>query len=79
VTGSRSLKKAAKARGSCLNQYVLGLLESDHDLHARRARMRKGRKEFRAFVAALPYMGDSTPLIREDRDTDHGRERSHRL
>ena len=30
--------------------------------------MREGRNEFRELVKSLPYMGDSTDLIREDRE-----------
>ena len=70
----KSLKKAAKAQGRSLNQYVIHLLELDHDERARRERMKKGWKEFRQFVETLPHMSDSAALIREDRDSNHGRE-----
>jgi len=33
-------------------------------------RMRASSEELERFVAALPLLDDSTPLIREDRDRD---------
>jgi plasmid stability protein len=67
----KQLKKAAKSQGRSLNSYVINVLKLSSEEHARRQRMRKGRKEFREFVKSLPYMGDSTPLIREDREHGH--------
>ena len=67
----RQLKKSAKSQGRSLNSYVINVLKLSSEEHARRQRMRKGRKEFREFVKSLAYMGDSTPLIREDREHGH--------
>ena len=67
----KELKKVAKAHGQSLNSYIVHRLELDARESSRRARMRKGREEFRKFVKSLPYMGDSTELIREDREHGH--------
>jgi hypothetical protein len=48
------------------------VLKLSQEEHARRRRMRDGWKGYREFMKSLPYMGDSTPLIRE------GREHSYR-
>jgi hypothetical protein len=65
------LKKAAKAHGRSLNSYIIHVLELDAAERARRARMRASRDVFRTFVKSLPSMGDSTELIREDREHGH--------
>jgi hypothetical protein len=65
------LKKAAKAQRRSLNSYIIHVLELDAEERARRARMRASRNVFRRFVKSLPYMGDSTDLIREDREHGH--------
>ena len=49
----------------------LGNLKLSEEEHARRQRMREGWREYREFMKSLPYMGDSTPLIREDREHGH--------
>lgn len=67
----KQLKRTAKSQGRSLNSYVIGVLKLSQEEHARRQRMREGLKEFREFVKSLPYMGDSTPLIREDREHGH--------
>jgi antitoxin FitA-like protein len=65
------LKKTAKAQGRSLNSYIIHVLELDAAESTRRARMRAGREGFRRFVKTLPYLGDSTELIREDRENAH--------
>ncbi len=65
------LKKAAKAQRRSLNSYIVHVFELDAEKHARRARMRTGRDVFRRFVKSLPSVGDSTDLIREDREHRH--------
>jgi Antitoxin FitA-like, ribbon-helix-helix len=67
----KELKKVAKSHGQSLNSYIVHKLELDARESARRARMRKSREEFRKFVKSLTYMGDSTELIREDREHGH--------
>jgi plasmid stability protein len=61
-------KEAAQAEGRSLNGYIVALLKASTDERERRKLMRQNRAEFRAFLASLPNMGDSTPLIREDRE-----------
>ena len=65
------LKKAAREQGQSLNAHVISLLEASVAERRRRQRMRDGRDTFRSFVASLPPLGDSTELIREDRDRGH--------
>jgi hypothetical protein len=65
------LKEAAKAEGRSLNGYVVALLKASSEERNRRKRMRDGRAEFRAFLASIPKMDDSTALIREDRELGH--------
>jgi plasmid stability protein len=67
----KQLKKTAKLEGRSLNSHVIGVLKLSEEEHARRQRMREGAKEYREFMKSLPYMGDSTPLIREDREHGH--------
>jgi plasmid stability protein len=67
----KELKKAAEARGQSLNGYIVHVLKLDAEERARRARMRKNKDELRKFVKSLPYMSDSTELIREDREHGH--------
>jgi hypothetical protein len=45
-------------------------VEFEAEERARRARMRASREEFRQFVKSLPDVGDSTELIREDRERE---------
>ena len=66
----RQLKKAAKTHGQSLDGYVVHVLELDAAERAGRAQMRRRRDEFK-FVKSLPYMSDSTALIREDREHGH--------
>ncbi len=65
------LKAAARAEGRSLNGYLVALLKSISEERNRRKVMRESRAGFRAFLASLPYMGDSTSLIREDRESGH--------
>ena len=67
----KQLKKTAKSQGRSLNSYVISVLKLSEEEHARRQRMRAGWREYREFMKSLPYMGDSTPLIREDREHGH--------
>jgi hypothetical protein len=67
----KQLKKAGKSQGRSLNSYVISVLKLSEEEHERRQRMREGWKEYREFMKSLPYMGDSTPLIREDREHGH--------
>jgi len=65
------LKAEARSEGRSLNRYIVALLKASTEERDRRKMMRQGRAEFRAFLASLPKMEDSTPLIREDRDRGH--------
>ena len=65
------LKDAARSEGRSLNGYIVSLLQDSTDERNRRKLMREKRKQFRTFLASLPRMEDSTPLIREDRDHGH--------
>ena len=67
----RELKKMALAEGKSLNGYVVSLLEMSVQERLRRRFMRGSWKAFERFRASLPYLGDSTRLIREDRDRGH--------
>ena len=64
----RQLRDEAKRQGRSLNSYILRIVEREIDEIARRQRAQQNREAFRRFVNTLPPMGDSTPLIREDRD-----------
>lgn len=65
------LKEAARAEGRSLNGYIVALLKTVSEERNRRKLMRKSRGEYHAFLASLPHMGDSTALIREDREGGH--------
>jgi plasmid stability protein len=65
------LKEAARSEGRSLNGYIVALLKASVDECVRRKLMREGRTAFRYFLAAMPRLEDSTPLIREDRDRGH--------
>jgi len=66
----RQLKKNARVHGRSLNAEVIHIIESDLAEQARFEKMRASAGELERFVASLPPMEDSTPLIREDRDRD---------
>jgi hypothetical protein len=65
----REVKDRAKREGRSLNSYVVRLLEADAEESVRRRRMNDGWEEFRKFRRTLPYLSDSTELIREDRES----------
>ena len=64
----RALRETAARRGRSLNSLVLEVLRDTAELEARRRHMRESREAFRRFRGTLPYVGDSTELIREDRE-----------
>jgi hypothetical protein len=64
----RELKQTAAERGRSLNAHILVLIDTEVTESLRRRRMREQRKELDEFVASLPELPDSVPLIREDRD-----------
>jgi hypothetical protein len=53
-----------------LNAYVIHMLQSDLDEHARFEKMREASAELERFVASLPSIPDSASLIRKDRERD---------
>lgn len=61
------LKKSARLGGRSLNAQVIKILQDHMNGEERFERMRKSQDELERFVASLPSMSDSTPLIREDR------------
>ena len=56
--------------GRSLNAQVIHILQSDMSERERFERMRQSSKELDELIASLAPMGDSTPLIREERDRD---------
>jgi plasmid stability protein len=64
------LKKSARLDGRSLNAQVIKILEEHAAGEDRFERMRKSQDDLERFVASLPPMTDSTPLIREDRRRD---------
>ena len=63
-----SLKQEASARGRSLNkEAILALAAKAEEVDRRRA-MRSTRKDLEKFVASLPKMSSSVPLIRADRE-----------
>ena len=67
-TVHKELRELAARQGRSLNSFVIQLLEEKAEDGVRRRRMRQSREAFRKFRESLPYMGDSTELIREDRE-----------
>jgi hypothetical protein len=63
----RAVKRAAKEQGRSLNAQIIHTLEGETAALERRKRAAKWRKELDQFVASLPRMDDSTPLIRQER------------
>jgi plasmid stability protein len=61
------LKKSARSGGRSLNAQVIKILQEHAADEDHFERMRKSQDELERFVASLPPMTDSTPLIREDR------------
>jgi len=65
----KSLKREAAETGRSLNsQVILALARSAEEIERRR-RMRETRPELERFVASLPKLSSSAPLIRRDRNT----------
>ena len=64
----KEVRELASNQGRSMNRYVIELLEDKAEESARRRRMRQSREAFRKFRDSLPFMGDSTALIREDRE-----------
>lgn len=62
------LKQAAFKHGRSLNAEVIRVLAAEVAEAERRQQMRDSRKEVERFVASLPRMSSSAPLIREDRE-----------
>jgi plasmid stability protein len=66
----RRLKTHARLHGRSLNAQVIHMLQSDLEDRARLEKMRVSSDDLERFVASLPPMDDSAPLIREDRERD---------
>jgi len=66
----RQLKKYARLQGRSLNAQVIAILSSTVEEQAKFERMRASTSELERFVASLPPMSDSTPLIRADRERE---------
>lgn len=64
----RTVKRAAEQDGRSLNAQIIRILEAESDEIERRKRMRESSEELERFVASLPPLDDSAPLIREDRE-----------
>lgn len=63
----RSLKRDAQREGRSFNIQVIHVLRTHVEDAQKFKRMRESQDELERFVASLPPMSDSTPLIREDR------------
>jgi plasmid stability protein len=63
----KTLKQEAAQRGRSLNTQILQTLSSEAAEIARRRKMRESRASLERFVASLPKMSSSVPLIRADR------------
>ena len=61
------LKKGARLEGRSLNAQIIKILQDHAAGEERFERMRKSQDELEQFVASLPPMTDSTPLVRQDR------------
>jgi hypothetical protein len=66
----KALTRAAKEEGRSLNAHIIHKLEIEAAILERRKRLPQIIKELEGFRKSLPRMGDSTPLIREDRESD---------
>jgi hypothetical protein len=64
----RVIKREAKSKRRSLNSEVIRVLETEAAEAERRRHLRNMRKELDRFAASLPPLGDSTPLIRGDRE-----------
>jgi hypothetical protein len=65
----RALKRAAKEEGRSLNAHIIHKLEIEASILDRRRKLPQIIKELERFRNSLPRMDDSTPLIREDRES----------
>jgi hypothetical protein len=65
----KALTRAAKEEGRSLNAHIIHKLEIEAAILERRKRLPQIIKELEGFRKSLPRMGDSTPLIREDRES----------
>jgi hypothetical protein len=65
----KALTRAAKEEGRSLNAHIIHKLEIEAAIMERRKRLPQIIKELEGFRKSLPRMGDSTPLIREDRES----------
>jgi hypothetical protein len=63
----RTIRSAAEREGRSLNSQIIRVLSEEAEVQRRRRRARDSRAALEAFVATLPALGDSTPLIRADR------------
>jgi len=65
----RTLKREAKTQGRSLNSMIVHLLDVEAARAERRRGLPKALAELEKLWAAMPAMDDSTPLIREDRES----------
>jgi hypothetical protein len=65
----KALTRAAKEEGRSLNAHIIHKLEIEAAILERRKRLPQIIRELERFRKSLPRMGDSTPLIREDRES----------
>ena len=63
-----SLKQEAAARGRSLNKEAILALAAKAEEVERRRVMRSTRRDLEKFVASLPKLSSSVPLIRVDRE-----------
>jgi len=63
----RTIKREAKRNRRSLNAEIIQALETEAAEAGRRRQLTKLRKELDRFAATLPPLGDSAPLIRQDR------------
>jgi plasmid stability protein len=66
----RRLKKTARQQHRSLNAQVIQVLRDYVAEQEKLENIRAAQDELERFVASLPPMDDSTPLIREDRDRE---------
>lgn len=65
----KALKRAAKKEGRSLNAHIIQKLEEEAAGLERRKKFANWRKELERLRKSLPPMDDSTPLIRQDRES----------
>jgi plasmid stability protein len=64
----RQLKKDAAESGRSLNAKIIQVLTAEAAEIERRRKMRESRPELERFVASLPRLPSSVPLIRAERN-----------